>query len=121
MGYTKYGPFTNGGAPGLQDTFFNVLENYLHQVPTATETGKYALAGPVYANGALLSIYRSTISQGAVIASLSVDTLDLAPTGGVSGSPTSNFLSASGFQLYSLSTTGPNVNARMAGNWTATF
>jgi hypothetical protein len=120
MTYTKWGSFTDGGAPALQADFFNRLENYLRQVSGGSETSKYILAGSVYTTGALISLNKETVSQGIVISSVTTDTADVTPVGGVSSVGTGN-LSSGGFQIYSLATTGPNVNARAAGNWTATF
>ena len=86
------------------------------------EVGKYFLAGSVYANGAIISLYMPTISRNATPASVSTDVADQAPTGGMTGSgvATGN-LTANGFQIYSLTTTGPNVNARAGGNWTVQY
>jgi hypothetical protein len=36
MAYTRSGPFTNGGAPGISATFLNNVENFLVSLGTST-------------------------------------------------------------------------------------
>jgi hypothetical protein len=36
MAYTQFGPFSNGGAPGLSASFFNPLETFLLSLNTAS-------------------------------------------------------------------------------------
>lgn len=121
MSYTKYGPFTDGSSPGISASFLNSLESYLRQNTGATETGKYFLAGSIYTNNALVSDFLRTISQGTTISSVTIDTTDQAPTGGMTATPSIGGLGNGGFQAYSLATTGPNTNGRCGGSWTAQF
>lgn len=105
----------------IQAGDINQLVNVLKQPSGGTETGKYFMAGPVYANGAVVAEYVGSLSRGSVPVSVAVDTADQAPTGGMSGSVSTAQLSASGFQVFSLTTTGPNVNARCGGNYTISY
>jgi hypothetical protein len=118
--YTITGPFTNGGAPGISASFLNNVENALRIPSGGTLSGQYALAGPAYANGAVVATYVDAPSGGTTPVSVTVDTSLLAPSGGMSGSMSTNFLSAYGFQIYTLNTT-TNVNNRCAGAWTIQY
>jgi len=99
----------------------NQLVNVLQRASGQTEAGKYFIAGSVYANGAVISVYVPSLSRNATPVSVTLDTADQAPTGGVTGGATTILTGNAGFLAYSLSTTGPNVNARMAGNYTIQY
>ena len=99
----------------------NQLVNVLQRAATQQEAGKYFLAGSIYANGALVSQYMPSLSRISTPASVTVDTADQAPTGGMSATPNTAVLTANGFQVWTLTTTGPNVNARCGGNTTIQF
>ena len=99
----------------------NQVVNVL-QVPSGgTEAGQYFLAGPVYTSAAVVALFMPSRSRGATPVSVAVDTSLLSPTGGMSGTPSTNGLGTAGFQIFSLSTTGPNPNARCAGAWTIQY
>ena len=86
-----------------------------------TETGHYFLAGSVYANGALVSCYIPSRSRGSTPVSVTIDETDQVHTGGINATPSTGALTSGGFQVYSLSTTGPNVNARAGGLYTLQY
>ena len=102
-------------------TDLNQLVTILSQPSGGVEKGHYFLASGIYTSGAVISTYVPTLTRNTAPVSVSVDTADLAPTGGLSGTPTTLQLTSGGFQVYSLSTTGPNVNARAGGNYTANY
>lgn len=98
----------------------NQIVNVLQKPSGATEAGKYFLGASIYTNGALASMYVLTLSRNATPVSVSIDTLDQAPVGGMGAMATAN-LTQGGFQLYSLSGTTQGVNARAGGNWTVQY
>ncbi|HET8911204.1 MAG TPA: hypothetical protein VFN23_07065 [Ktedonobacteraceae bacterium] len=85
------------------------------------ETGHYWLGGPVYTNGALISLYMPSQSRAATPVSASIDTADSAPAGGMNSAPTTFNLTVGGFQISTTSTTGPNTNAHCGGNYTIQY
>jgi hypothetical protein len=99
----------------------NQLVNVLQRSSGQSETGKYFLAGPIYATGAVVSVYICSLSRGATPVSVTIDEADQAHTGGLNATPSTGQLGANGFQIFSLSTTGPNVNARAGGNYTINY
>lgn len=100
----------------------NAVVDILQRRVGQQETGKYFIAGPVYASGAVVAAYIPTLSRGTTPVSSSSDVADQAPTGGMNGTGVSTAqLTSNGFQVYSLNTTGPNVNARAGGNWTVQY
>lgn len=99
----------------------NQTINVLQQPSGGQEKGKYFMAGPVYANGAVVAEYVGSLSRGATPLSVTIDEADQAHTGGLNATPTTAQLTASGFQVFSLSTTGPNVNARAGGGYTIQY
>ena len=105
----------------IEPTDINQAVNVLQQPSGGTETGNYFLAGPVYANGAVVSEYVNSRSRGSVPVSVSIDESTLAHTGGMNATPSTGQLTSGGFQIYSLNTTGPNVNARAGGAFTIQY
>ena len=99
----------------------NQLVNVLQRSSGQSETGKYFLAAPIYATGAVASLYIPTLSRGASPVGSSIDDLDTPHTAGMNATPTIGQLTANGFQIFTLSTTGPNVNARAGGSWTINY
>ena len=120
--YVRYGnPWVNSAAPpAITADFLTKIEQVLIQNTGGSESGKYFVADGVYTSGAVANAYIQTISRTTIPVSVSIDTADLAPTGGMSAPATAQ-LTHAGFQIYSLSTTGPNVNARCGGNWTVNW
>ncbi len=99
----------------------NQLVSVLQQSPGGKEQGEYFIAGPVYGNGAIVSAWVGSLSRGSLPVSVTVDTSIQAPTGGMNSNPGTSNLSANGFQIYNLNTTGPNVNARAGGLYTLQY
>ncbi len=98
----------------------NNLLDILSRQSGQSETGVYFLAGPAYTNGSVVAGYYGTLSRGTTLSSVTIDTAILAPTGGMSGTPSTSQLSVNGFQVFSLSTT-TGVNNRAGGNTTANY
>jgi hypothetical protein len=116
--YTPLGPWNNGGAPAISAAFLAALEAVLMQPSGGSESGKYFIAGPVYTSGAVVSQYMQSISRTSVPISVSIDESLQAHTGGMTATPSTGQLTSAGFQVFTLSTTGPNGNARAGGNFT---
>jgi hypothetical protein len=104
----------------IQAQDVNQVVNVLQRASGQQEIGKYFLAGPTYANGALVSQYMSSISRNTTPVSVSIDTADQAPAGGMSTTPNTGNLTANGFQVWTLTTT-TNLNSRAAGNMTIQY
>lgn len=98
----------------------NQLVNVLQRASGQTEAGKYFLAGPAYASNAVVALYMPTLSRNATPVSVTIDTVDQAPAGGM-GTVQSGQLTANGFQIFSINSTGPNTNCRAGGNWTVQY
>lgn len=113
--------YTVSGGNVIQSADIDQLVNVLQQPSGGQEKGKYFMAGPVYANGAVVAEYVGSLSRGATPISVTIDEADLAHTGGMNATPTTAQLTASGFQVFSVTTTGPNVNARAGGNYTIQY
>jgi hypothetical protein len=119
--YVPVGPWTDGSAPGIDHVFLNNLEAVLKQSSGGTESGKYFLAGEIYANGAVISQYMQSLSRTSVPVSVSIDESIQAHTSGMTATPSTGQLTSAGFQVFTLSTTGPTQNARAGGNFTITW
>jgi hypothetical protein len=98
----------------------NQIVNILQQGSGGQEIGKYFLAGPVYTTNAVVAQWIQTISRGSTPVSVSFDTSTVSPTAGMGTLSTGN-LSSSGFQIFSINSTGPSPNARAGGNFTIQF
>jgi hypothetical protein len=118
--YVKTGPFVNSSAPGISAAFLNAVENVFRQSSGGTETGYYFLSGSPYTTGAVVVQWYVTISRNTTPVSMSIDTSLLAPTSGM-GTPIAAQFYNSGFQIYCLTTTGPNTNARCGGLYTVQY
>lgn len=116
--YIPTGPFTTGGAPGIQAAFLNAVEAVFKQPSGGTETGKYRLTGWSQASGQFISLYMPTLSRGATVVSVTIDTADDAPSSMLAPSATNS--SSSGFQIVSQSTVGIG-NVHCGGNWTTQY
>ncbi len=99
----------------------NQLVNVLQRSATQQEQGKYFLAGPITNNTDVVSCYIPSLSRNATPVSVAIDEVDQAHTGGMTATPSTAQLTASGFQVFSLSTTGPNHNARAGGGYTIQY
>lgn len=118
--YTRTGPFTNGGAPGISASFLNKIEQLFAQVSGSTLVGKYWLQGGGNANGWDLTYYQTLyLSNASTPVSVSIDTADQAATASA-GAPATFNLTAHGFLVMSVLTAVTNT-ARVAGNWTVTY
>ena|SRR5689334_8054142 len=111
--YPPTGPFTSGGAPGIDAGFLNNLEKFFRRSSGDTEGARWFLAAGAHTNNIVGSVYLRTTSMGTAPVSLSVDTSDAAPANS-SGTPSTSHLSAYGFQVYEFSTATTN-NALCGG------
>lgn len=92
--------------------------NVLQRPAGGQEAGKYICIGSGYATNAVVSCCIVSISRGATPVSVSVDTVDTAPTG--VGSPSTGHLTSSGFQVFAAAT-GAGTNIGCAGNYTIQY
>jgi hypothetical protein len=99
----------------------NQLVNVLQQPGGGQEKGKYFLAGAIYGNGALVTLYMPSLSRNSAPVSVTIDEADQLHTAGINAAPITGQLTAGGFQIYTLSTTGPTQNARAGGNYTIQY
>lgn len=111
--YTTTGPWTSGGAPGIDAGFLNNLENFLRRSTGQTEGATWFLAAASYTTGAVGQVYIRTTSMGTTPVSASIDTSRTAPQNN-SGTPSTANLTAYGFQVYEFST-GTHVNSVCGG------
>lgn len=121
VNYVRTGPFSNGIAPGISAAFLNALEAILEQNSGGAESGIYFLAGSVYSSGAVIAQYMQSLSRTTVPVSVSIDESIQVHTAGLNATPSTGQLTNGGFQVFSLSTTGPNPNARAGGTWTIQY
>jgi len=115
--YNRYGPFTDGAAPGLDAQFFNNIENVFVQPSGGSESGGYFIAFTPQTTGALVSCYYPSLSRTATPVSITgIDASD-----GMSGSgvPISAHLTSKGVLMYTDSTGTGNVNS--GGNLTLNY
>jgi len=97
----------------------NQLVNVLQRAAGQTEVGHYVLAGADYAANAFVSMYMPSLSRGATPVSVSIDTADIVPSGGM-GTPSTGVLTAGGFQIFN-APVAANLNPRAGGNYTIQY
>lgn len=108
---------STGGTINAVDV--NQMVNVLQQPSGGSESGKWFIESGGYQNGWTCAIYMPTLSRGSVPVSVSIDTADQSPTQSA-GSPSTQNLTASGFQIiYSVSTL--TNTSRCGGNWTVNY
>ena len=116
--YVRYGnPWVNSSAPpAITAAFLTALENALIQPSGGSESGHYGLvvnwAGTGNGFGAT---HVTSISRTSVPVSVTIDTTDQSPSGGL-GSPSTSVLTSGGFRVFA-STTNSN-NSFCAGAYT---
>lgn len=101
-------------------TDINQYADRLNRQSGQSETGLYFLSGPAYTTGAVVALWVLSLSRDATPSGVVIDTATLAPTGGL-GTLSTAQLSTSGFQIFTLGSTGPNTNCRAGGNFTISF
>jgi hypothetical protein len=111
--YTQTGPWTSGGAPGVDAGFLNNLENFLRRPSGGTEGARWFLAAASYTTGAVGSVWIRTTSMGTTPVSASIDTSPTPPQNN-SGTPSAANLNAYGLQIFEFAT-GTHVNSVCGG------
>ena len=114
--YSKTGPFSNGGAPGISAAFLNNIENVFVQPSGGTELGKYWLEGNAYVVGAYVTCFIPSLSRGATPVSVSIDTADQSVVG--MNAPGTYNLTSSGFHISANANGGAQTNMYCGGNTT---
>ena len=109
---------SNGKAAQILD--LNQVINALQQPSGGQEKGSYILAMPGYADNALCSSYWFSRSTGSTPVSVSVDASYQTNNGYKSNTPSTNFLTSGGFQIYNNSN-GSQGNPLIGGKWTLQF
>lgn len=83
------------------------------------ETGKWHLATTIVANNDVVALYMPSQSRGQTPVSVSIDTADQAPVGGLGTMQTTD-LTSSGFLIFCINGTASG-NANAGGNYTISF
>lgn len=96
----------------------NQLVNVLQRSSGQTETGKYFLTAPSYVTSASIGAYVGSLSRGTTPVSVTIDTVDQAPSN--MNSPSTDHLTANGFHVFA-SSTGINPACNAGGNYTIQY
>lgn len=83
------------------------------------EGGKYFVSGWSNASGDLLQAYIPSQSRNATPVSVSIDTVDQSATN--VNAPSTGHLTASGFQVYTTSTSAQASNLQVGGGYTISY
>src|ERR1700694_476061 len=120
--YIRTGPWSNGAAPGISASFLNAIEAILEQNSGGVESGTYFLAGSIFSSASVISLYMPSLSRTTVpVSILALDDSVVSHTAGMNATPSSGNATSGGFQIFSLSTTGPNPNGRAGGLWSIQY
>lgn len=96
----------------------NQLAVVLQRPSGSQESGKYFLVDSSYATGATVGDYVGSISRGATPVSVTIDTLDVAPSN--CNTPTTDHLTSNGFRV-STTSTGIATSVQVAGGYTISY
>ena len=99
-------------------TDINQVINVLQQPSGGQEKGHYFCGGNSYATNGYITIYMPSISRGSAPVSVTIDASDVAASN--VNSPSTQHLSANGFEVYTTSL-GPAGAGNVAGKYTIQF
>ncbi len=116
--YSRTGPFSNGGAPGLSSTLFNNIEGVFVQPSGGSESGSYYITAWASTNNQSVGNWVLSLSRGATPVSVSLDTTLQSPS--FCSSPSTDHLNANGFHVYTQSS-GAASAVNVGGTWTINY
>jgi hypothetical protein len=111
-------PYQVGTGQTINAADINQLAVILQRPSGSQESGKYFLTDSSYATGAVIGDYVNSISRTATPVSVSIDTLDQAPSN--CGTPTTDHLTSSGFRVV-VTSTGTAVSVLAGGGFTISY